>query len=235
MIDYNLSGAENVLILAPHPDDEALGCSGSITLLNNKGAHSTIVYLTNGERLYGEPSKDIAEKRTEEAKKSSKMLGCKEALFLDFPDGETSKHKDKIYEKLYEIIIGKRPDLVFAPSPIDFHADHISLSDVAIRLHKDLQDFKLALYEVYSTIRFTHLIDISDVLEQKKQAIMNYRVSLSEKPEVYVHASLGLNAQRSIFTLKKGYYEAFYVVETGYDMEKVLGYLCYKDLQSEHF
>lgn len=231
MIDYNLSGARNVLTLAPHPDDEALGCSGSITLLNNKGAHSTIVYLTNGERLHRDPSKDIAEKRTEEAKKVSKMLGCEETLFLNFPDGETSKYKDKIYKKLHEIIIRKRPELVFAPSPIDYHADHISLSYVAFNLLKDLGSFKLAFYEVYSTIRFNCLIDISEVIGQKKDAILAYNTSLSEKPEVYVHASLGLNAHRSIFTQKKGYYEAFYVVETGYEMEKVLGYLCYKDLR----
>lgn len=231
MIDYNLSGAGNVLILVPHPDDEALGCSGSITLLNNKGAHSTIVYLTNGERLYGDPSEDIAKKRIEEAKKVSNMLGCKETLFLNFPDGETSKYKDKIYKKLQEIIIGKRPELVFAPSPVDFHADHISLSYVVFNLLKDLGSFKLAFYEVYSTIRFNCLIDISEVIGQKKDAILAYNTSLSEKPEVYVHASLGLNAQRAIFTQKKSYYEAFYVVETGYEMEKVLGYLCYKDLR----
>lgn len=231
MTNYNLPEGRNVLILASHPDDEALGCAGSMVLLNAKGSCSTVVYLTNGECLYGEPSAAIAEKRVSEAKKTSGMLGCKDALFLNFPDGETRRFKDEIYRRLRDIIETKKPEIVFAPSPIDFHADHIALCDVALRLHKNLQDFKLALYEVYSTIRFTHLIDISGVIEEKKQAIMNYRVSLSEKPEVYVHASLGLNAQRSIFAQKKGYYEALYVMENPGEAGDVLDFFCYKDLR----
>lgn len=232
MTDYSLPDAKDALILASHPDDEALGCGGSIVLLNQKGICPSIVYLTNGESLYGRPSPDIAEKRIAEAKKASKMLGCRESLFLNFPDGGASNLKNEIYVKLYDIIKTNRPDIVFAPSPVDFHADHISLSEVAVELHTELKIFKLFLYEVYTSIRFTHLIDISDVIEQKKQAIMNYKVSLSDKPEVYVHASLGLNAHRSIYTQKKGYYEAFCIVESGAGTENIVDFLSYKDMRT---
>jgi len=44
-----------VVLLSPHPDDEALGCGGTLTLLNRKGVSSTVVFLTDGEKLRGEP------------------------------------------------------------------------------------------------------------------------------------------------------------------------------------
>lgn len=219
----------SALILAPHPDDEALGCSGTIALLNQKGTSTTVVFLTNGEKLHGEPSAAIAEKRKDEAKRASEILGCKEALFLNFPDGEISSYTEEIYKKLHEFTGEMKPDIIFSPSPIDYHRDHIATSKIAIRLLRTLNSFRLAFYEIYSTLRFNHLVDITDVLEQKKKAILNYTASLYGKPEVYVHASLGLNAQRSIFVQKAGYYEAFYIIEKPDGIESILDHLCYKD------
>lgn len=63
----------------------------------------------------------------------------------------------------------------------------------------------------------------------KRKTILNYRTSLYGKPEIYVNAALGLNAQRSIFVQKEGYYEAFYMVEKGADLAEICDYLSYKD------
>jgi LmbE family N-acetylglucosaminyl deacetylase len=220
------------MVFAPHPDDEALGCSGTLLQILKKDISSSIIFLTNGERLYGDPSYEIAEKRKKEAMMSSVMLGFKEKLFLDFPDGELDRHKGLIYGKLSEIIEQRNPDIILSPSPIDYHADHLATSRIAVKLLNDFQTFKLAFYEVYSTLRFNYLVDITDVADLKRKAILNYRTSLYGKPEIYVHAALGLNAQRSIFVQKEGYYEAFYVVEKDADLAGISDYLSYKDLPS---
>lgn len=259
---------KNILILAPHPDDEALGCSGTIAIMNRKGAATTIVFITDGERLNGAPSQDIAEKRREEGRRVSRMLGCNEPIFLGFPDGEVSRHGSEISGRLSEIITMVGPDIILAPSLIDYHQDHIAASGIALRLFTDqficnktstsplsspsrgedaskntpylaggdeVEDellsnttgfFKLAFYEVYSTIKFNCLMDISEVLEQKKNAILAYNTSLYGKPEVYVHASLGLNAHRSIFVQKASHYEAFHVQEKADSEEHLFSYLC---------
>lgn len=195
-----------------------------------KDVSSSIIFLTSGERLYGDPSREIALKRKEEAVRSSGILGFRERLFLDFPDGEIDANKESIYRKLAEVIEQINPDMVLAPSPIDYHADHIATSRIALRLLNDFKTFKLAFYEVYSTLRFNYLVDITDVADLKRKTILNYRTSLYGKPEVYVHAALGLNAQRSIFVQKEGYYEAFYMVEKGADLAEISDYLAYKDL-----
>jgi LmbE family N-acetylglucosaminyl deacetylase len=216
-----------VVLLSPHPDDEALGCGGTLTLLNRKGVSSTVVFLTDGEKLRGEPSAAIAEKRKEEARRASKMLGCREPVFLGFPDGEVGDYTDALSKHIADIIAAQKPDIVFAPSPIDFHQDHMATARISLELLSKLNSFKLAFYEVYSTIRFTHLIDISEVVEQKKEVILNYRTSLYGKPDIYVHVSLGLNAHRALFTQEKKYYEAFWVLEQPFNTQEITNWLSF--------
>ncbi len=221
---------EKALFIAPHPDDEALGCGGTILRLNAAGVISSVVFMTDGERLYGNPSDDVAEKRRSEGLKSSELLGCRVPMFLGFPDGGLTHCMKEAGERLSGIVAAMRPDIVFAPSPVDYHHDHIAASKIMLELLRDLGSFKLAFYEVYSTLRFTHLIEITDFVEKKKEAILNYRTSLYERPELYVKAALGLNSHRAVFLQKEGYYEALHVAEKAVNLNSLLDYLCYKDV-----
>jgi len=155
------------------------------------------------------------------------MLGCREPVFLGFPDGEVGDYTDALSKHIADIIAAQKPDIVFAPSPIDFHQDHMATARISLELLSKLNSFKLAFYEVYSTIRFTHLIDISEVVEQKKEVILNYRTSLYGKPDIYVHVSLGLNAHRALFTQEKKYYEAFWVLEQPFNTQEITNWLSF--------
>ena len=228
-MNFDFPVVSKIMVLAPHPDDEALGCSGTILKLNKSGVSSSLVFLTDGECLNGAPSTDIAAKRKKEAEMCTDLLGSKDVLFLNFPDGNVSGCFDEIYSALYGIINEKRPDIIFSPSIVDYHEDHIATSRIALKLLNTMNSFKLAFYEIYSTVRFNYLIDITEFAEQKKRVILNYHTSLCGKPEIYVNAALGLNAQRSIFMQKGGYYEAFYVLERPLELESIYDYLLYKD------
>lgn len=222
--------AREVLVIAPHPDDEALGCAGTVFQLNRKGVSSTIAFLSNGERLQGEPSPEIGEQRKYEACIVSGMLGCKEPLFLNFPDGQISSHRDGVYRSLCDVIDKQKPGIVFSPSPFDHHADHIAASRVALELWDAFRCFTLAFYEVYSTIRFNCLIDISEAVGEKKKAISAYQASLYGNPGMYVAAILGLNAQRSIFVQRQGFYEAFYLLTGDEERNGLFDFLRYRDV-----
>ena len=197
-------------------------------LLAEKGAAITVCYVTSGERLHGEPSLTVTGERIAEARMVSQFLGCRKSLFLGFPDGDVRGHAAAITGELSTLIAGMQPDLMLAPSPIDFHSDHLALADIALKLHQSVKGLPLAFFEVYTTIRFNCLIDITEVVGKKKEAISLYRKSLYGKPEVYVHAVLGMNAQRSLFTLKEGYFEAFYVVKQDSSTDAALDYLTYR-------
>lgn len=222
-----LPEVERVLILTPHPDDEALGCAGTVTLLNRKGVSSTVIFLTDGERLNGAPSQEVAAIRRTEGLRSSDILGCREPVFLGLPDGEVEDHIEEGCRKLSDIIASKKPDLILSPSPMDYHQDHLAAADIALKLLEYHRSFKLAFYEVYSTVRSTHFVDISEAVEQKKEAILNYRTSLYGKPEIYVHALLGLNAHRSLFLQNYGYYEAFWIIDRSPTGEEITEWLTF--------
>lgn len=216
-----------VLFLAPHPDDEVLGCAGTLKLLSSAGTNVTLIFVTNGEKLYGDAPDGIAEVRRKEAVQSGDLLGCRETLFLNFPDGEVGRHSDEVLRRLAGIIHEGKPDAVFAPSPIDYHEDHIATSHIGIKLLDEFRSFKLVFYEVYSTVRFNCLVDITGMAELKKQAILSYHASLYGKPELYAEAALGLNAHRSLFVQKEGFFEAFYLMEKAEPVESLLRFFCY--------
>ncbi|MCX8029947.1 MAG: PIG-L family deacetylase [Thermodesulfovibrionales bacterium] len=229
-MNHELNNVNTFLIIAPHPDDEAMGCSGTALLLKQKGAKSYITFVTNGEKLYGERSQSVLDKRVQEAKNAGMILNSSEVFFMNLPDGDVRSNESLLFEKLSMIISSIAPDIIFCPSPMDYHADHIATAKVSLKVKERFEKIKLAFYEIYSTIRFNCLIDISSFIEDKKKLILNYHFSLYGKPEIYIHASLGLNAQRAIFSQKKGYYEAFYIIDKAISYKELIKWFAYEDL-----
>jgi len=222
-----LPETRNALVIAPHPDDEVLGCGGTVSLLVRAGATVRAVFVTNGERLHGGPSEKVAGQRLSEARAAAGLLGCQEPAFLGLPDGDVASHSERLRDELAGLLGRLRPELVFAPSPADHHADHIAASRAILDIFNDGPDFIVAFYEIYSTVRFTHLIDITEVIQEKKRAILSYRTSLYGKPDLFVSALLGLNSQRSLFVHKPGYFEAFWVLEKSLPEDKIRAWLTY--------
>ena len=93
----------NVLVFAPHPDDAAISCGGTIAKLAKKNS-IIVVYMTGG----GGGSISVAEKklvklRKTEAKNAAKILGVKKTIFLGEPDGFLEFNK-KTRQKVITII-----------------------------------------------------------------------------------------------------------------------------------
>ena len=229
MTVHELPPAKKVLILAPHPDDEALGCGGAIALYSSKGAEVHLIVVSSGENILMKFAGDIdiAKARERETLEASKVLGIKNVYFLRFPDGQLLLHNDKIRENLQTLISDIQPDIIFAPSPLDYHDDHRTLSQIAIKFIEKGCSFKVAFYEVYGLSRFNTLVDISDVISIKEKAIMNYHYSLYEKPAVYCEAIKGLNRFESFYMGQLKYYEAFWLVSGKMTQSEIYSWLTY--------
>jgi len=221
--------AQKVLVLAPHPDDESIGCGGTIALYSSKGVDVHLAVISSGENIAREfvGDIDVAEARCREMEAASRILGIKEVYSLGFPDGQLALHKEGIEEKLREIISDINPDIIFAPSPFDSHDDHRAVSEVAINFLIGGCLFKVAFYEVYGTVRFDTLIDISSVISIKENAIKNYHYSLMRQPELYNESIKGLNRFRSFYARKLGYYEAFWLVSGKMTQSEIYSWLTY--------
>lgn len=215
-IKYELQAVERALVLAPHPDDETIGCGGTIALYSDK-IEFTVVTLSNGEAI-NIPEADRACLRKKELQDAMEILGVRDIIFLDIPDGKFKEYRARIKEKLTELYIAKKPQMVFSPSPVDLHEDHIETALACIKLAERFPLIRIAFYEVYSPIRFNTLIDIGKVVEIKKTALSKYHYSMLKMNGVFISSVLSLNRFRSLFTLRESYYEAFWIPEAIRDM-----------------
>ena len=113
---------KKILVIAPHPDDEILGCGGVLKKFKNKKIYWLII--TNMIRSKGFSNKEIL-RREREIKSISKKLAFKKVVRLDFIASELSKSNlNKLIQKLSLEIKKIKPDTIFSPFLHDAHSDH---------------------------------------------------------------------------------------------------------------
>jgi LmbE family N-acetylglucosaminyl deacetylase len=118
---------DKILVFAAHPDDEVLGCGGTIAKLS-KQYEISIICMTNGvdARKHDEiVSKKLVLERQKAAKISSKILKCKNIFFLDFPDNQMdSVPLLKIVKQVESFIAKIKPKIIFTHRIDDLNIDH---------------------------------------------------------------------------------------------------------------
>ena len=217
-------GAEKVLVLAPHLDDETIGCGGTLALHAQRGAQITVVFLTDGRNgsseintLYGEErqrkQQELTELRTTEARAALQRLGVNRMICLDAEDGALEKC-EWAADKLRDVLLKHQPDLVYLPFYLEEHPDHRAASRVLLDavVGTPLQ-FQCMGYEVWTPLFPNCLVRIDATVEVKRQALQEYPSQLKQCD--YLHASIGLNAHRSAGLMsppgfRGSYAEAFY-------------------------
>jgi N-acetylglucosamine malate deacetylase 1 len=199
-----------VLVLAPHPDDETLGCGGVLVRHHEQGDTVKVVFATDGAA--GDPSgyyveNDYPALRREEAKQAGAILGLEEPIFWDYPDGRLSEARD-VVGRLAALFETYRPDIIYRPSTREIHPDHWALG---VGVEEALRGYRPAVgdfcYEIWATVCPTYVIDVSPVWERKQKAIEQYRSQL--RYNNYLHMIAGLNAYRTIYLSSARYMEAF--------------------------
>jgi LmbE family N-acetylglucosaminyl deacetylase len=185
----------NLLVIATHPDDEVLGCGGTIARHAAGGDSVHVLVVTRGApEVY--PPKQVEQIRRELADAHG-VLGVTATHFLDFPAPKLDTipgHElaDAIGASLHSL----RPEIVFLPHRGDVHADHRAVHQaalVAARPGADLRIGRLLSYETLSETEWgapnpaeaflpAVFIDIGKFLERKLQALACYRSQVREFP-----------------------------------------------------
>lgn len=123
-----------ILILFPHPDDEALTCSGLIQYFSATGKKVSLYLFTMGERGNEGAHLDINLKkiREKESKKVAQILGISKHVMFDMGDGELKNKKNELKDKILKILSDEKPDLVvtYDLSGIYGHPDHIVTTEI---------------------------------------------------------------------------------------------------------
>ena len=196
----------NVLVLAPHPDDEAIGCGGALCLHADTGDRITVVFLTSGELGLKDLPQDQAWKiREAEARAAGKILGVQELVFLHYPDSQLADGSAKVVSELIPVLQGAKPELVYMPHAHEWHPDHKATVAIARQL-KLSAEFRA--YEIWTPLQqVDEALDITAVWERKVAAVRAHASQVTQWP--YERAVAGLNQYRSAMSGKMGYAEAF--------------------------
>lgn len=117
-------GEQRVLVIAPHPDDEVVGCAGTILRHKAAGDSVCVLYVTDGRRSRagGLGPQEMAWRRREEVNKVAGILGIDRMVWLGFPEGEWAT--GDLEKSLRTLVDSWLPHLVYAPSRVDFHPEH---------------------------------------------------------------------------------------------------------------
>ena len=164
-----------IIVAGAHPDDPESSAGGTMALYADLGHDVVALYLTRGEAgIHGKSHSEAAEIRTAEAEKACAILKAR-PVFAGQIDGASEVTMDA-YRQFGELLAAEKPDLVFAPWPVDTHRDHRATSllvyDAWLRMK---QGFTLYYTEVMSgtqtqTFRPTRLVDISATESRKRAA-----------------------------------------------------------------
>lgn len=182
------------LIVAPHPDDETLGCGGAIALLRSLNCHVQVLVISDGTLSHPRSQKYPADKllalREAETLSALKLLGVEanDVTFLRMQDGSIPTQYQSAVASCCAYITQVAPQMIFLPWRYDPHADHQATWKL---IHKVLNDLPLSprlieypIWDWDSDQRgnlpasfevTTWRLNISAVVELKQKAIAAYR------------------------------------------------------------
>lgn len=222
---------KNVLVLAPHPDDDVFGLGGVAKKLTTAGSKVTVAYLCDGsagvpegrpagEEIGQAPKRDesLINIRKSEAQNAGKILGISEQVFFGYPDGRLASGTSAV-KAVSDLITRVKPDIIFLPSFLDNHGDHRVTNEIfmnaclagrqAVNSNKILaDDFPIWAYEIWTPIFINRLVDISLYIKTKTEAILAHSSQL--KSRRYDKAIIALNQYRAEINNMSGYAEGFF-------------------------
>ncbi|MFT7670219.1 MAG: LmbE family N-acetylglucosaminyl deacetylase [Planctomycetota bacterium] len=186
--------ADNLLVIAPHPDDEVLGCGGTIALAAERGAKVHVLVVFDGAAGDPEGRFDVTEyvdRRRCEARAGGAHLGVSDYTFWNLPEGHLAlEHEIEAGAwRLQQLIDRIQPDLVLAPWEGDDHPDHKTVSKSVQRMlalssksdsreRKRSRKYDVWGFEVWSPLDAEHLVDVSSVWGAKLSALREHRTQL---------------------------------------------------------
>jgi LmbE family N-acetylglucosaminyl deacetylase len=189
---------KNILVVASHPDDEVLGCGGTLYNLRKKGAKISCLFLSDGEssRKHPKINKLISERR-KQAIKAGKILGINKINFGNFPDNSMDTVPIlKIIQFIEKTIKEVRPDAIFTHFESDLNIDHQITSKAVITACRPIKNQtvkSIIFFEILSSSEWNistknksfkpnYFVDIGKSIKFKLKALKIYNREMRKWP-----------------------------------------------------
>ncbi|MCX6235998.1 MAG: PIG-L family deacetylase [Bacteroidia bacterium] len=215
-----------VLIIAPHPDDEVLGCGAIIKRFTEQGNTVYILIVTRGSaKMY---SDDGIAKVRKQALQAHALLGVKETIFFDYPAPELDViSKAAISSSISELITRLKIEILFIPHRGDIHHDHHIVFNAALVAARPVGNYTIKTIYAYETLSETewaapytndafipnHFVNIERYMPYKLEAMSYYTGQLRVFPNPrsieaiealakFRGATVGLNRAEAFMTIR---------------------------------
>ena len=167
-----------VAVLAPHADDEILGCGGALISLTEQGIPVHVVVITDNV----DDKKIDVTIRHQESCAAARIIGYREPAFWGLPDGFVHAYSKELVKKIVLWLTELQADVLLAPSCWEMHRDHRAVSEAAIAAVMQINgSVRLAMYEIGVPLQPNTLLDITPWWKQKKQAIACFPSQLAQQ------------------------------------------------------
>jgi LmbE family N-acetylglucosaminyl deacetylase len=204
----------NVLVIAPHPDDETIGCGGTLCLHAQRGDRTVVACLTSGELgLKHLPREKAWAVREKEVGVAATILGVAQVHFLRQPDWMLGDHLEAAARALRPVLEAEQPRIIYVPHDADGHPDHRAAQPILRRAMGGALGSgpEVRAYEIWTPLpAHDHIEDITRVMPRKLRALRAHASQLGEFN--YERAVRGLNAFRGELDAKCRYAEVFRTV-----------------------
>lgn len=178
-----------IAVLAPHADDEVLGCGGLLADYVARGAIVRVLVLS------GEADATLRMVRARESCQAATLMGYPEPEFWDYPDGHLTEQRG-LEARLGDWVEALGADLVLAPSPWEMHRDHRAVAKMAMAiLGRLMPSSYIGFYEVGQPLIPNRLVDITPWFELKARAMACFTSQLARQP--YDRHMTALNCYRT--------------------------------------
>ena len=187
----------DVLVVAAHPDDEALGCAGTIAKYVNEGDKVFIAFMADGVGSRDSNTGEGVKVRRESALRSSKILGAEDPIFFEFPDNQMDTVPFlSLVKKIEEVVNSVEPFVVYTHHSGDLNIDHRLTHQAVMTACRPIPDHsvkKILSFEVLSSTEWASagsdnafvpncFVDISSTIDQKIEALKAYQHEMREFP-----------------------------------------------------
>jgi LmbE family N-acetylglucosaminyl deacetylase len=176
----------SAMVFAPHPDDETLGCGGTILRKRRSGAAMRIVFMTDGAASHADLTSraELRMMRQREALDAVEVLGLGPAQvsWLGFPDGELGQWRADAVTRVSELLQRFRPEQLFLPYARGEHSDHVATHAIVyeavgrVGLAATLLEYPVWSWRYWpAKVRFLRelrtSVAVQEVLAQKRSAL----------------------------------------------------------------
>lgn len=201
-----------ILVVAAHPDDEILGCGGTVARMIEEGSEAVTVIL--GEGLTSRDRQRDSDNRKEELLElkrqiadANRIIGINQIYSFDFPDNRFDTVPLLDIVKVVEDIKREfRPDVVFTHLADDLNIDHFITNKAVLTATRPMPGEtvkELYAFEVLSSTEWNfplsflpdYFVRINDTIERKIQAMEIYQSELRDYPHPRSIKAIKLNAE----------------------------------------